>query len=96
MLWVFDRDDESVRLETQYDNLTSQFVVTVHYSDGQQHQQRFADKSALFEWLEMFEFHLALQHWTGRTGSIILPYGWRDRPARDWNRFLARVAGRRG
>jgi hypothetical protein len=79
MLWFFDRDEESLRLETRYDNDTAEVVVTVHHPDGHEHRQRFADNNALQQWLETFELHLTLQHWTGRSGPVILPYGWLTR-----------------
>ena len=79
MLW-FDRDDESLRLETRYDNDTSEFVAIVHYPDGQTQQKRFVDGDEFRLWLETFERNLDVQHWTGRSGPIILPYGWPDKP----------------
>ena len=80
MLWFFDRDDESLKLETRYDNETSEFVVIVRYPNGAEHQKRFADISEFRQWLEVFERDLAMQRWTARSGPIILPYGWPDEP----------------
>ena len=34
MLWFFDREDESLRIETRYDNERSEFVAIVTYPDG--------------------------------------------------------------
>ena len=76
MLWFFERDDESLRLETRYDNDTSEFVAIVHYPDGQQRTERFRDGEKFRVWLEAFEQNLVIQHWAGRSGPIILPYGW--------------------
>jgi hypothetical protein len=41
MLWFFDRQDQSLRLDTHYDNDTSEFVATVLYPDGRTQRQRF-------------------------------------------------------
>ena len=76
MLWFFDRDDEALRLETRYDNESAEFVAIVNYPDGQIHEKRFGNIDAFRLWLEMFERNLALQHWTGRSGPLLLPYGW--------------------
>lgn len=43
MLWFFERDDEFLKLETRYDNDTSEFVVIVRYPDGHQRSERFPD-----------------------------------------------------
>jgi hypothetical protein len=34
MLWLFDRDHETIRLHTFYDNSARQFVAVVTWSDG--------------------------------------------------------------
>jgi hypothetical protein len=76
MLWFFDRADESLRLETRYDNDTSEFVVVVSYADGSQLAERFSALEDFRSWLVAFERILQEQQWTGRTGPVILPYGW--------------------
>jgi hypothetical protein len=76
MLWFFDRDDEFLTLETRYDNDTSEFVVVVHYPDGHDHCERFNDGDKFRQLLEAFEQNLVAHRWTGRSGPLILPYGW--------------------
>jgi hypothetical protein len=80
MLWFFDRDDESLKLETRYDNETSEFVAVVRYPNGVEHEKRFADAGEFRTWLQGFERDLALQRWTGRGGPVILAHGWPDEP----------------
>lgn len=79
MLWFFERDDESLKLETRYENETSEFVVVVRYPDGREQSERFTDGPSCRGWLEAFEQNLAVHHWAGRSGPIILPYGWPDK-----------------
>ena len=76
MLWFFDRDNESLRLETRYDNSTLEFVALVRYPDGRDLERRFRDRREFREWLEAFERALGAKHWRGRGGPIVLPYGW--------------------
>ena len=80
MLWFFERGQKSLRLETRYDNATSEFVVMVRYPDGREQSERFAEGDACRRWLEAFEQNLAVQDWIGRGGPIVLPYGWPDKP----------------
>jgi len=61
MLWFFERDDESLKLETRYDNDTSEFVVIVRYPNGHEHSERFTDGDKCRLWLEAFEQNLAVQ-----------------------------------
>jgi hypothetical protein len=39
---VFDREQESLRVETRYDNARSEFLVVVGYPDGSERTERFA------------------------------------------------------
>ena len=43
MLWFLERDDESLKLETRYDNDTSEFVVIVRHLDGRERTEQFTD-----------------------------------------------------
>ena len=78
MLWFFERADESLRLETRYDNKTSEFLVVVSYPDGRERTEQFATLEDFRRCLQAFEHVLHQQHWTGRNGPIVLPYGWPD------------------
>ena len=75
MLWFFERDDESLKLETRYDNDTSEFVVIVRYPNGREQTERFTDSDEYGAWLEAFERNLEHQHWT-RRGPVIVRDGW--------------------
>ena len=81
MVWFFDRDAESLRLETRFDNDTSEFVGVVRYPNGQGVERRFMNGEEFRKWLEAFESALAGERWQGRRGPITLPYGWPDTPA---------------
>jgi hypothetical protein len=80
MLWFFERDDESLKLETLYDNHTSEFVVIVRYPDGREQTERFTDGDTYGVWLEMFERNLEHQRWTRQGGPMIMPEGWPNKP----------------
>jgi hypothetical protein len=76
MLWFFDRDDESLRCETRFDNDRWEFVVVVKYPDGSERTERFSTPDDFRKWIVAFDQLLREQHWVGRTGPIVLPYGW--------------------
>ena len=78
MVWFFDREDESLILETRYDNDTSEFVMIVRHPGGDERTERFANRETFAKWLQAF----AEDQWRGRTGPIILPYGWPNKPLR--------------
>ena len=76
MIWFFERDDESLRLETQYDEKAAEYVIVIRYADGQMRVERFKDLETFRVWIETFDRELTFEHWTSRSGPIILPYGW--------------------
>ncbi len=82
MLWFFERDDESLKLETRYDNDTSEFVVVVRDPDGREHTKRFTESDAYGAWLEAFERDLEHKRWTRRHGPMVIPDGWPNRRLR--------------
>jgi hypothetical protein len=76
MLWLYEKDNESIRLETRYDNDTREYVVVVHYPDGRQLEERFPNPEACREWLLSLENNLDAEHWVRRGPPMILPDGW--------------------
>jgi len=77
MLWFYERDKESLTVETRYDNDTSEFVVIVLFPDGHTQAERFTDGDAYGAWLERFERDLEEQRWMRHgDGPVVLPYGW--------------------
>jgi hypothetical protein len=79
MLWLFERDEESLKLETRYDNDRSEFMAFIRYPDGHEHTERFSDAEAFRSWLVAFEGDLETQRWTLHgSGPVFLPHGWPD------------------
>ena len=80
MVWFFERSDESLKLETRYDNDTSEFVAIIRYPDGHEHTERFTESKEFRSWLVTFERDLETQHWTRHGGGpVFLPDGWPDK-----------------
>jgi hypothetical protein len=75
MLWIFERDEESLRLETHYDNDAREFVLVMHRPNGQQ-IERFRDTVTFRERLEALETQLAADHWK-QQGPLLLHDGWK-------------------
>ncbi len=76
MLWFFEGQEESLRLETRYDNDTSEYVVIVHWPDGRQQTERFIEGEAFRTWLVAFEHALEGKRWTRNGPPEFLPDGW--------------------
>jgi hypothetical protein len=79
MLWFFERDQRSVRLETRYDNDTAEYVAIATYPDGRKETERFGNADLYRRWLETWEKTLEAERWTRRGPPVVVPDGWPDR-----------------
>ena len=76
MVWFFERYEESLRLETRYDNETREYVVVVHYPDGREETERFANPEEYRVRLVALENHLDAERWLCNGPPAILADGW--------------------
>ncbi|HTL03386.1 MAG TPA: hypothetical protein VL243_14215 [Vicinamibacterales bacterium] len=77
MIWMFEREpDEILRLETRYDNDTSEFVLILHRPSGGRQIERFRDMVTFRERLEVLETQLAAERWR-QEGTVFLHEGWK-------------------
>ena len=79
MVWFFERDSESLRLETRFDNDTDEFVAIVHWTDRPKQIERFPDATLFQMWLTAFEDGLAKERWRTDRSPEFLPDGWPSR-----------------
>jgi len=78
MLWLFERNEQSLRLETHYDDKTSEYVVIVRSQDGEDNK-RFGTAHEFRSWLAMFEQRVEAQRWALHSGGpVALPDEWAD------------------
>ena len=90
MIWFWSRDSQEMRLETRYDNDTSEFVLIVHYPDGRQQMERFSGSTEYRTRLQVLEQQLEAERWTSSGRPLIVPEGFPHR------RLPPEVAGSTG
>jgi len=76
MVWLFERGHESCRLETRYDNIAAQYVLTIVQPDGEERTERFTDAAVFRTRLVALEHDL--EGWTSHE-PLFLKDGWRLR-----------------
>jgi hypothetical protein len=80
MLWFYTRNQQSLTLETRYDNATHEYVAVLTGLAGEPVTKRFTSSEAFQEWIVTLESELAAGKWTADGPPHILPDGWRDKP----------------
>ena len=77
MIWLFERGDEVLRLETRIDNASGEYVLVSTWADGPPKIERFHDHALYETRLRTLEGQLAADHWTQVGSPTILSDGWR-------------------
>jgi hypothetical protein len=77
MIWLFERGNEVVRLETRVDNTTGEYVLVSTWSDSSPRVERFRVHAEYEARILALESQLAAEHWTQVGSPTILPHGWR-------------------
>ena len=76
MIWLFERGQEALRIETRVDAITGEYVAAVLWANGQSEEERFRSEEAFKARLLALERQLANEHWTQIGGPTILADGW--------------------
>jgi hypothetical protein len=77
MIWIFERGNEILRLETRYDKGTSEYVLIVHHPDRSHQTERFNDSVTFQAKLDSLGERLRSENWRD-VGAPVLPrVGWK-------------------
>jgi hypothetical protein len=79
VLWIYQRENQTMRLRTAYDNATRQFVATLAGPDGNEQELRFESAEAFRTWLRALEVRLEREQWTAAGDPVLLSTGWPDK-----------------
>lgn len=81
MIWLYEKDDDAIRLETRYDNDQQQYVLTVHRSSGSE-TERYERLEDFRQRLLGLEKQLADERWNRSGAPVFDPDGWpKGRPS---------------
>ena len=77
MVWFFARGNDSVRVETRFDNSSREFVLEVAWADRGLETERFTDLAAFQARVLTVEAQLEAGDFAQVGDPEILPHGWR-------------------
>jgi hypothetical protein len=69
--WLFQRENDAMRLRTAYDNATKQFVATLAGFDGNEDHVRFDSAEAFRTWLQALEERLEREQRTAADDLVV-------------------------
>jgi len=76
MVWFWSRSGQELHLETAFDNATSEFVVTMVWSDGRREIQRFANLEEFRTRLVAIERGLQADRWKNSGPPLFVAEGF--------------------
>ncbi len=75
MLWSYTRSQQSLTVETRFDNETQKYVATLIGASGIPETLRFRTAEAFRTWLAALERILSADHWNREGVPRVLPKG---------------------
>jgi hypothetical protein len=76
MIWLFERDNQAVRVETRFDKDTAEYVATIDWADGKTDTERFSDHAAFQLRIVELEHVLTSQRWKQVGGPTLIRGDW--------------------
>jgi hypothetical protein len=76
MLLIYERSNQTLQVETRFDNATNEYVLTLRPLDGTEQVERFPDATGFRNRLNSLEHQLESEHWQNRSATA-LPDAWK-------------------
>lgn len=77
MVWLYEREGGSLRVETRFDSATNEFVLEVTWPGKSPESERFRNIDGFKTRVLALEQQLDASRWTQVGSPEILPHGWR-------------------
>ena len=77
MVWFFGRGNETVQIETRFDNGAREYVLDILWANRPLETERFRELADFQTRVAAIEQQLRAQSWTQIGGPDILADGWR-------------------
>jgi hypothetical protein len=77
MIWIYQRNNEVLRLETRFDNATGEYVLIQHRPEGAQDVERFLTEDDFRARLTKLSAALEEAKWNSQGPPLFLNDGWR-------------------
>jgi hypothetical protein len=76
MLWIFERSNQTMQIETRFDNATKEYLLIIRPLDGAEQVERFSAGPSFQARLDELEHQLQAEHWQSHSVTA-LREGWK-------------------
>jgi hypothetical protein len=77
MIWLYERHEETLRLETRFNNDTQSFELIQYQPDGTQLTEQFASEDEFRVRLTALSAQLAIEQWQQKGPPLLMNDGWK-------------------
>ena len=76
MIWLFERGNDVVRLETKLDKESGEYTLAITWADGTTTNERYAGYGEFHARVLRLEEQLDAEHWSLTGPPTIMPTQW--------------------
>ena len=77
MVWLYERGDATLTIETRFDRTTQTYELIIQESDGSLRREQFATEAEFRDRLKAVTVALEHQRWRQAGPPTVDPDGWR-------------------
>jgi hypothetical protein len=75
MLWIYERNNQAMQVETRFDSVHKEYVLIIRALDGTEQIERFPDAPSFQSRIISLERQLEAEHWETHS-AVALHDGW--------------------
>jgi len=75
MLWIYERSNQTLQVETRFDEGNREYLLILRPLDGTEQVERFPDQASFQARIASLERQLESEHWQTRS-AVAMHDGW--------------------
>lgn len=75
MLWIYERSNQTLHVETRFDEINKEYLLILRPLDGTEQVERFPDSASFQVRLSNLEQQLEAEHWETQS-AVAMHDGW--------------------
>jgi len=75
MLWIYERNNQTLQVETRFDAANKEYVLIIRSREGTEQIERFPDAPSFQSRITSLERQLEAEHWETQS-AVAMHDGW--------------------